>query len=91
MSALGARLPLTVVSNTYLEYETVTAYYSEDEAKALARDEIEKLLAKELVGAELISRNDSYTVTDSSVILNAEIISVCDIALTREFEINYTK
>ena len=91
LSVFGARLPLTVVSNTYLEYETVTAYYSEDEAKALARDEMEKLLAKELVGAELISRNDSYTVTDSSVILNAEIVSVCDIALTREFEINYTK
>ncbi len=91
LSVFGERLPITVVSNTYLEYDTVMAYYSEEEAKALAKDELEKLLATELAGAELISRNDSYKVTDSSVILSAEIVSVCDIALTREFEINYTK
>ena len=91
LSFLGARLPVSVVSEVYLEYGTVTAYYSEAEAEALAKDKLEELLATELVGAELISRNDTYELRDGSVILTAEIISVCDIALTREFEISYTK
>ena len=74
-----------------LEYETAEVYYSLDEAKKLAAEKMELLLEKELLGATVISRYDSFKETDGSVVMTAEIISVCDIALTREFELNYTK
>ena len=74
-----------------VEYETAEVYYSLDEAKKLAAEKMELLLEKELLGATVISRYDSFKETDGSVVMTAEIISVCDIALTREFELNYTK
>ena len=88
---LGARLPIGVVTDTYLEYDTVMSYYTEEEAKTLAEAELEKILETELLGAEVISRNDAFTLKEGSVVMTAEIVSVCDIALTKEFEVNYTK
>lgn len=87
----GQRLPFGARTVSYLEYDTVTKYYTADEARALATADLEAKVGYELDGAEMISRYVTETVSEDSLILSYEIVSIENIALTKEFEIQYKK
>ncbi len=86
----GAKLPLSFVTQTEIEYKTVTARYSESEAAALAEEKLSQLLAKELYGATVISKNIIGLAKEESYLLTCEVICVEDIAITQEFEYSTT-
>ena len=82
-------MPFGARTVSYLEYDTVTKYYTADEARALAAADLEAKVGYELDGAEMISRYVTETVSEDSLILSYEIVSIENIALTKEFEIQY--
>ncbi len=82
----GVGLPVSIVTLTEVEYETVAARYSVSEAAAIAEEKLAQLLAKELYGAEIISKNVIGLAKEESYLLTCEVICVEDIALTQEFE-----
>jgi len=85
----GERLPFGSRTVSYLEYDTVTKYYTAAEARAIAEAELEAKIGYELEGAEIVSRDVTETVGEDSLILTYEIVSIENIALTKEFEIQY--
>ena len=76
---------------SYLEYRTVTKYYTPEEAYALAVDELSKTVAYELDGAEILSTDVRVESGDTSLTVTYEIVAIENIALTKEFEIQYKK
>ena len=87
----GQRLPFGTRTVSYLEYDTVTKYYTADEARAIAEAELEAKIGYEFEDAEIVSRDVTETVGEDSLILTYEIVSIENIALTKEFEIQYKK
>jgi len=85
----GERLPFGARTVSYLEYDTVTKYYTADEARAIAEAELEAKIGYEFEDAEIVSRDVTETVGEDSLILTYEIVSIENIALTKEFEIQY--
>ena len=87
----GERLPFGSRTVSYFEYDTVTRYYTAADARAIAESELEAKIGYELEGAEIVSRDVTETVGEDSLILTYEIVSIENIALTKEFEIQYKK
>ncbi len=82
----GAELPLSLITVTEVEYVTVTERYTDSEAAAIANEKLSRLLAKELYGADIISKKVIGLAKDESYLLTCEVICVEDIAMTQEFE-----
>lgn len=89
LSLFGVRLPVEVCSTTFNEYETVTAYYSVDEAKALAAEQLRVTVATELGHAEILSQTQRVEIAENSVTLYCDIFCIEDIAKIQEFDLNY--
>ena len=84
-------MPFGYSTESYLEYYTVTKYYSEEEATEIAEDELNKRVAYELDGAEILSTDVRVERGDTSLTVTYEIVAIENIALTKEFEIQYNK
>lgn len=88
LSLFGVRLPIEVCSTTLKEYETVTAYYSVDEAKALAAEQLRITVATELKDAEILSKTQRIEVGDDSVTIYCDVFCIENIAEIIEFDLN---
>ena len=84
-------MPFGYKTASYLEYDSVTKYYSDGEARALAEAEMQRKLEYELDGAEILEISVKERKTESSLILTYEIVAIENIAIAKEFEINYKK
>ncbi len=82
---LGASLPLESEVAIYVEYETVKARHTNDEARALAVAELEKSIA-ELGAEQIVKRNDRVIFTDTACVIISELTCIENIASTAEFE-----
>ncbi len=89
-SFFGARLPFSITTITELEYQEVSARYTEQQASALAEERLSVLLSTELEGAEILSKNVIGLAGKDSYVLSCEIICVEDISLIQEFEVQLT-
>ena len=86
ITLFGELLPVSFCVNSYLPYETRQAEYSLHQAQALALEELNSVLEKELDGAEILLRRDSFAPGENGVRIECEIICIENIALVREFD-----
>ena len=90
ITLFGDVLPVSFCVNSYLPYEMRQAEYSVSQAQALALEELNSVLTKELDGAEILLRRDVFVPSENGVRVECEIICIENIALTREFETKYS-
>ena len=86
MSFFGSDLPLTFSSTDYIGYETETAYYTVEEAEAIAHEKLDELVDAELGGAKIISRTTVGTAGETSFTVSCKITCIEEISKTQEFE-----
>lgn len=86
LSLFGTALPVSIRTDNYREYVISGAEYTPEQARLLAMQKLEETLEAKLYGAEIISRNDSFSVGSTSLILECEIICFENIEMISEFE-----
>ena len=90
-SFLGSPIPIRTRDEIYKEYNTVKLKRTEKEAKAEASAKLAELLKNELGDAEVLKRVENVRFTESSCIIECEIVCVVDIAKTAEFSASDVK
>ena len=83
----GKKLPVSLLSEKVCHYTLQTVTRTPEEALALAYDELELQIAVFSDGAELLSKQISTTLTETSLILHCTVTCIEDIAVQQEFEI----
>lgn len=78
-------LPISIVTELSLEYETISARRTEKEASELAFFELEKLILAELSGADLLRKTISTEMTEKEFLLKCDIICSENIAVSAPF------
>ena len=86
MSFFGSDLPFAVSRCDYLGYETETAYYTVEEAEAIAREKLDEMIDAELGGAKILSRTTVGTAGETSFTVSCKITCIEEISKTQEFE-----
>lgn len=81
-------LPVGKIRNTWREYTENEEYYTADKARMIAEFRMDKLIADELAGAEILGVLKEYTEDEKSVTITARIRCICDIAEKKEIKIS---
>ena len=84
-SFFGSPVPMTIRDEIYREYNTVKLQRTENEAKLEALEKLNELIKNELGDAEILKRSENVRFTESSCILECEIVCIEDIARSAEF------
>ena len=79
-------LPIEKITRVWREYDEKEEYYTTDRAREIADYRMNKLIEKELSGAQMLSVEKSCTEDESSVTLRARIRCICDIATKKEIK-----
>ena len=90
-SFFGSPVPISTRDEIYREYETVKLKRTEAEAKGEALKQLAALLESELGDVEILKRSDNIRFTESSCIIECEIICIEDIAKIAEFSASDVK
>lgn len=83
----SARLPFGLTVSTVCPYRTVPSTRTHEEALALAHAQLQAKLALYANDAQLLQKNVTTTLTDTSLILDCTVVCVRDIAVQAEFEV----
>lgn len=87
----GSPIPISTRDEIYREYETVKFRRTESEAKSEALKKLAELIKSELGDAEILKRADTVSFTESSCIVECELVCIEDIAETLEFSASELK
>lgn len=82
----GKRLPLSLSFERVLPYTLQTDTRTPEEALDLAYDELERQIAAFSDSSELLGKQISTTLTETSLILHCTVTCIEDIAVQQEFE-----
>ncbi|MBQ8207417.1 MAG: sporulation protein YqfD [Clostridia bacterium] len=75
-------LPVSILSEMTMEYETVNAIRSAQQASELAFFELERLIETELASADLLRKTISTEMTENEFLLECEIVCLENIAVS---------
>ena len=89
ITLFGERLPVSFLVKSNLPYVLKSAKYTVEEARSRAKEQLEIMIKESLPDAEILFRNDSFTVGENSVRIECEIVCIENIALVQEFETKY--
>ena len=81
-------LPMGKSRQIWREYTEIEEYYTAEEAKVIAELRLDRMIAAELPGAEILGVMRQYTEDEASVTITARIRCICDIAEKKEIKIN---
>ena len=76
----GIPLPVYLTTSTYEVSETTTVLLTQEEALAIAKQEMAQLFQREFSDAEILSRAESVEESDDRVTLHWDIVSIENIA-----------
>ena len=79
-------LPVEKITRVWREYSENEEYYTVRQARDIADYRMNKLIEKELPGAEILSVQKSYAEDEASLTLTARIRCICDIATKKEIK-----
>ena len=83
----GRALPLSLTVQYRMDYEVVEAERTLEEAQMLANAALSRRMALLATRAELLSKEISFVETETSLILDCQVVCIEDIAVQSEFEV----
>ena len=83
----GKKLPLSIKTVKYIEYEYVECERTNEQMKNLAEQKLFSYLNEELSDAEILTRSTKHELCENGYIITCNITCVKDIAEIREIEI----
>ena len=84
---LGLEMPWKIITETFEEYTTVEVTRTADDLRNLLKKQVENYRTNFLSDAEIISRDMSFTVSDSGITVKAVFVVHSDIAQPKEISI----
>ena len=80
-------VPVSIVTDIYNEYETVSVSLTEEEARRIGAVQLEDLMTKELSDAEILEREVVTDLQENALVIDCRVWCIMDIAREQPVEV----
>ncbi len=81
-------VPVSIVTDIYNEYETVSVSLTEEEARRIGAVQLEDLMTKELADAEILEREVKTDLQENALVIDCRVWCIMDIAREQPVEVS---